>query len=239
MIRSGTQSMLDLLKELQKQVIDELGRASLGSWDAYHLKQMLKSIEEQIGTFTVKAKAEADGLLDKSWDKGIAMTDAPLSAANIYTGFHISTSSLDVLKTFTFHKLEGLSDAAMDKIKSELTLGILGGKTPQEVATAIGQNLKDPSIFTSIAARAEVITKTEMGRIFSEATQMRMDQASQYVDGLEKMWRHAGHPKVARPMHLAAHGQHVPVNEPFRVGGIEMMFPRDPGAPLEEVINCG
>lgn len=238
-IRSGTQSMLDILKELQTQVLNETGKAALGSWDAYYLKNLLGAIESQIDNFTVKAKAEAAGLLEDSWGKGIAMVDVPLGSAGIYTGFHISTSSLDVLKEFTFHKLDGLSAAAMDKIKAELTLGIIGGKTPAEVAAAIGKNLKDPSIFTSIAARAEVITKTEMGRVFSTANQMRMEQASEYVVGLEKQWRHAGHPKQARPAHLAAHGQHVPVNEPFNIGGVPMMYPRAPGAPLDEVINCG
>ena len=238
-IKSGTQAMLDILKELQKQVLDEIGRAALGSWDVYYLKKLLDSIEQQIAQFSERAKAEASGLLDDAWDKGIGLVDLPLGAAGIYTGFHISTSSLDALKDFTFHKLDGLSNAAMDRIKSELTMGILGGKTPAEVAAAIGKNLTDPSIFASIADRAEVITKTEMGRVFSQATQMRMEQTSQYVDGLEKQWVHAGHPKKPRPAHVAASGQHVPVDQTFNIGGVQMMYPRAPGAPLDEVINCG
>jgi len=238
-IKAGTQSMTELLRELQKQVQAEMGTAALGSWDAYYLNQMLDSIEYQIANFTEKAKAEISGLLEDTWGYGQAMVVDPLAVAGIETGFSLSTSVLDTLKDFACHKIDSLSDAAMDKIKSELTLGILGGKTPAEVASAIGKNLTDPSIFTSIAARAEVITKTEMGRVFSSSAQMRMEQAGKYVEGLEKQWIHAGHPKKARPEHLAAHGQHVPVNEPFIVGGIKMMHPRDPAAPIEEVINCG
>jgi hypothetical protein len=238
-IKSGTESMLDLLKDLQKQTIDELGRASLDSWDAYHLKQMLYSIGYQIDNFTAKAKSEADGLLKDVWGKGQSLVDLPLAEKGIYMGFHLSTSVLDTLKDFAFHKLEDVSNAAWSKIRGELTLGVLGGKTPQEVATAIGRNLEDPSIFKSIAARAEVITQTEMGRVFSTAAEMRMEEAGQHVDGLEKEWLHSGHPKVPRPEHLAANGQHVPVDEPFIIGGVEMMFPRDPAAPIEETINCG
>jgi hypothetical protein len=238
-VKSGTQSMLALLEELQQQVLDELGRAALGSWDAYQLKQVSNSIESQIADFKTKVKAEADGLLKDSWGKGQALVDIPLAEVGIYTGWHLSTSVLDTLKDFAFHRIDNLSNDAWLRIRGELNLGILGGKTPQEVAAAIGQNLTDPSIFSSIADRAEVITKTEMGRVFSEATQLRMEQAAQNVDGLEKQWIHAGHPKKARPMHLAANGQHVPVNEPFNIGGVQMMFPRAPGAPLDEVINCG
>jgi hypothetical protein len=238
-ITTGTRAMLDILNEVRKQVIDEIGRAALGSWDIYHLGQVKDSVEAQIENFKVKARAEADGLMDDIWGKGQTLVTAPLAEKGIYVGFHISSSVLDTLKDFAFHKIDGLADAAWQQIRGEVTLGILGGKTPQEVAAAIGRNLTDPSIFSSIAARAEVITKTEMGRVFSTATEMRMEEAANHVDGLEKMWRHAGHPKVPRSSHLAADGDHVPVDEPFDIGGVEMMYPRDPGAPIEETINCG
>jgi len=238
-IKTGARAMLDILEELRAQTIKEIGGAAVTEWDAYHLKQMLSSIESQISNFQAKAKAEAEGFLEESWGMGRNLVDVPLAEAGIYMGFSLSTSILDTLKDFAFHKIEGLSDSAWDKIQSELTLGVMGGKTPQEVASAIGKNLTDPSIFTSIGARAEVITKTEMGRVFSTAAEMRMEEAADHVDGLEKMWRHAGHPKVPRASHLAADGDHVPVDEPFNIGGVEMMYPRDPKAPIEETINCG
>lgn len=238
-IKTGTRAMLDVLKELQRQTLDEIGRAAITEWDAYHLKEMLNSIEHQIDNFAAKGKAEADGLLEESWGMGRNLVDIPLAEAGIYTGFRLSTSVLDTLKDFTFHKIEGLSEAAWDKIRGELTLGVMGGKTPQEVAKAVGTNLTDRSIFTSIARRAEVITQMEMGRVFSTATELRMEEAADHVDGLEKMWRHVGHPKVPRSSHLAADGQHVPVNESFNIGGVQMMYPRDPGAPIDETINCG
>lgn len=238
-IRSGTEAMLGVLRDLQRQVIGELGQASLGSWDAYHLKKMLNALERQVANFENAAKKEASGRLDIMWDQGAALVEDPLRVSGIYTGFNLSTSSLKVLKDFAFHKIEGLSASAWDKVKSELTLGVLGGKTPQEVASAIGRNLEDPSIFGSLGARAEAITKTEMGRVFSSASQKRMEEAAGYVEGLEKMWRHAGHPRVARQFHLALNGHHVPVNEPFLVGSVTMMYPRDPAAPVSEVVNCG
>lgn len=238
-IRSGTQAMLNLLKELQRQIQAELAMAALGSWDAYYLKKSLDNIEYQISNFEAKAKLEIEGLLEDAWGRGQSLVDIPLGIAGIYTGLHLSTSSLDVLKNYANDYLEKLFQDLWYRVKGEISLGIMGAKTPQEVAKAIGKNLKDPSHFGSIAKRAEVITKTEMGRVFSMATQMRLEQASQYVEGLEKQWIHAGHPKVARPSHLAADGQHVPVNEPFNIGGVKMMYPRDPRAPLDEIINCG
>ena len=237
-IRTGTETVRGLLQELNAQVQAELGKAALGSWDAYSLRQYLDSIEYQMGAFSSKVKTSEGALLSESWGMGQAMVDAPLAVGGIYTGFHLSTSVLDTMKDFTFNKINGVVGAAWDQVRGELTMGILGGKTPQEVATAIGKNI-DAGRFASISQRAETITKTEMGRAFSQATQLRMEQSAGHVEGLEKQWRHAGHPMKARPDHVAIDGQHVPVDEPFRVGGVLMMFPRDPGAPIEETINCG
>lgn len=240
-ILSGTEAMQGILRELQKQAQTELGHAALGSWDAYHLKKMLSAIERRISDASSKSKTEMSGLIDDSWQMGLDLVDAPLDAAGIYTGFNISASSVQKMgmKDFAEHITEKMYGDGWSKIKSELTLGVLGGKTPQEVAKAIGMNLTDPSIFASLDARAEAITKTEMGRVFSAAAQSRMEDASQHVEGLEKQWLHAGHPKMPRVYHAALDGHHVPVNEPFFVGSVRMMYPRDPAAPINEVINCG
>ena len=41
-----------------------------------------------------------------------------------------------------------------------------------------------------------------------------------------------------RDTHNAAHGQIVPVDVPFRVGGAELMHPGDPTGPIKEIANC-
>ncbi|MDD5348448.1 MAG: hypothetical protein PHT59_07535 [Candidatus Omnitrophica bacterium] len=237
-IISGSESMLRILEDLHGQVQAALGKAALGTWDAYHLRQYLDQIEYQIANYAAESKTRFSGLLDTAWAAGKTVVDAPLAVNGIYTGFHLSATVLDTLKEYSNGYLENLYQDAWYKIKGELTLGIVGNKTPQEVARAIGETI-DKGRFANIAARAETIAQTEMGRVFSEATQLRMEQVAENVPGIEKQWIHAGHPKQARPTHVAANGQHVPVNEPFMIGGIPMMFPRDPAAPIAETINCG
>jgi hypothetical protein len=143
-----------------------------------------------------------------------------------------------VIKSSSDEYLKSTFGTLWAQIKGEVNLGLLGGKTPHEVAEAIG-TIVDKGRFRSAAERAQVITQTEMGRAYSQATQSRLEQAAQSVPKLEKMWIHAGHPKQARPGHLLAHGQHVPVNDLFNVGTARMRYPRDPGAPISEVIRCG
>lgn len=82
----------------------------------------------------------------------------------------ISTSALDALKDYSNGYLEKLFGDTWFQIKGEINLGMLGAKTPQDVAKAIGMTI-DKGKFANIALRAETITQTEMGRIFSTATQ--------------------------------------------------------------------
>lgn len=238
-IENGRKAMLSIMNDLHKQTMNELGLAALGSWDSYYLKKLLDTLEDRMAEYAGKTTTEMSGLLDSAWDKGTALVDAAFRAGELSVGgFRISTSALDALKDYSNGYLEKLFGDTWFQIKGEINLGILGAKTPQEVAKAIGMTI-DKGKFANIALRAETITQTEMGRIFSTATQSRMAEAAAYVEGLEKQWIHAGHPHMPRVSHVAAHGQHVPVNKPFMVGGIPIMHPRHAAAPIAEVIHCG
>jgi hypothetical protein len=237
-IISAVEAMRSIMEALHSQVLAELGKAALGSWDAYKMKQLLNSLEMQMAGYEAQAAAELTVQLKNAWGTGIELVDAPLAVSGIYTGFHLGTETLTALTDYSNEYLSSAFGDLWAKVKGEINLGVLGGKTPAEVAKAIGRSI-DAGRFENVAYRAETITKTEMGRVFSTAAQLRMEQAAANVPGLEKQWIHAGHPKVSRPAHVAASGQHVPVGEAFIVGGMRMMYPRAPELEISEVIHCG
>lgn len=239
-IISGEEAMLAIVKDLHRQVQGELGKAALGTWDAYHLRQMLDSIEFQMAQSASMAQTTLSGLLDSAWGMGTALVDAPLAVNGIYTGYHLSSSILDVMKEYSNDYLQNLFRDSWYKVKGEITLGVVGGKSPQQVSEAIGRTMRSGR-FENIAARAETITRHEMGTIYSKAGQLRMEQAAEHVQGLEKQWLHVGHPTKPRPTHAAMDRHHVPVDQPFfhGAGGFPIMYPRQPEAPLEETMHCG
>ncbi len=60
---------------------------------------------------------------------------------------------------------------------------------------------------------------------------------------MDKVWRRSGknHQRLG---HALADGQRVAAEEPFRIPDkdgaiVNMMYPRDPAAPVGETINCG
>jgi hypothetical protein len=244
----GEESTRKLLVDLNRQVQDELGRAALGSWDAYHLKQVRAALERRLADYESAAKSDLGKRLEDMWDLGQKSVYQALNDGGIFTGFNIPGSIIKQMEEFAFVKIDSYTGAMWNRIRGELSLGGLGAKTPQQVADAIGKLLPEgpmmaPSgrtIFADAAQRAEFITKTELGRNFSEAADRRMQDAAKYVSDLLKVWRH-GHPKQPRPTHLAADGQERPLDKPFGVRdkkGYQLMRPHDPQADFSEVAGC-
>ena len=193
-IISGMKAVKAVLENFQKQVQNEIKLAGVDSWDARFLPQLEVAIKGHVDNFGIASKGAIESNINETWSRGEQLVNAPLTVSGdiVVGGFGISTDVLNVLKDFTFHKLDGVTNSAWDKIRSELTLGVLGGKTPHEVSQVIGKNLTSPSIFKSIHARANVITHTELSRVFDKSAHERMKTAAESVDGLQKQWRHDG-----------------------------------------------
>lgn len=239
-VLDGSAAVTSLLAEVKKQIMTELISLPDTSYASYNLRQALDSIEGHLSTWESTAARIAKDGLGYMWGEGAAMLGDVGRVAGVYSGFgHISTSLLDTLKDFTVGKISGLATDAMTKIQGEISLGILGQQTPSQIAAKIAGNLTDPGIFGSIEQRAETITQTELGRAFSMASNASIEAAASTLPDLEKMWLHAGHPRAARQSHVSAHGQHVAAEGKFMIGNIGMRFPRDPAAPIAEVIHCG
>lgn len=81
--------------------------------------------------------------------------------------------------------------------------------------------------------RAERIARTEAVKAYNYGTNEAYKEA-----GIKRRRWIAALDERTRATHLAAHGQVRRMDEPFAVGGSELMFPGDPSAPPGEVVNC-
>jgi hypothetical protein len=241
-ILSGEQAMLKVLEELRRDTLAQIAGAST-EWQASYLPKYMAAVEDAVKRWKVKAAADIASKQEDMWSFGRELIEKPLYDAGLAVALpFISTHVLEQMQDFARLKISQVGSDAMYRIQSELTLGMTGAKSSQDVIAAVGRNLDNPSIFTSISARALAITKHESGKVFSKASQENMAEANKTLKGeLRKQWSHAGHPKAARTSHLEADGQIVGVDEPFILPGtgVEIMYPRDDSAPLEETMGCG
>jgi len=229
--------VIRLLNDARKEVAAAVASTE---WQVYHLRQMKAAIERAMNELGSKYGVDLRDTQRSFWEAGIDRVDIPLREIGIYAAIpEIDMTALSILQDYGADLVDDLSKNAIKKINQELTLGLMGQKTPYEVMEAVGRNLKDKSIFRSIGARAETITRTEAGRVLEMAGQKRKEMAARVVPGLQKQWFYGHSPKMPRLTHRAAHGQIRDVDKPFNVGGEELMYPRDPGGSARNTVNCG
>lgn len=203
----------------------------------YYLPRMREAVERAVEGFKLRYQSETKKDLDNAWKAGIDMVDSSLQYVGVALAVpELSRSALEILQGYSADLIKGLSADTIKKINNEIAMGVMGGKSIQEVMKAVGRNLDDPSIFGTIASRAETITRTEMGHVHSAARQARIEQVVKEGDvRWEKKWISSGKAKP-RPHHAALNGVTIPVDDLF-LGYIP--YPHAPGLPAGEVVNCG
>lgn len=243
--KRAQRSALRSLSEWRREIVSEITRAK--DFEAFRLPKLLNSVDRLAEDWAERYGIETKDLLRRGFDVGVDKVDLPIRAAGIEISLpEPSLSILQVSQRATVDLITDLSRDARLAIKNEIMLGAQGGRTPFEVIEEIGRNLEDPSVFGTIANRAEVITRTEIGRVQSLATQLRQEEVARGVKGLKKQWWASF---VGRLNHMDIHKQIREVDEPFDIPGLvlgrrliaaeQLMFPRDPNGSAANTINCG
>jgi hypothetical protein len=139
---------------------------------------------------------------------------------------------MDYLKANAGRKIADVSRHQARAIGDIVTNMTAEGRSPTQIARDIAEQAPEIS-----RARASAIARTETHNSAIAAL----------IDGLQykrvpaqtKTWATAHDSKV-RPSHQAVGGTTLAFDEPFDVGGAEMMYPGDDsrGAGAEEIVNC-
>jgi len=125
--------------------------------------------------------------------------------------------------------------AQVGEVQAQL-FGIVRGKSTADAARAITEYLNPAN--PHWAGKAASFAQTEGDRWIQAAT-LAGAIAAQRADGIrrEKVWA-SRDDELVRPAHAMADGQRRPLLAPFNVAGFPMMYPHDPAAPPELVVNC-
>ena len=129
-------------------------------------------------------------------------------------------------------QINGIAQSVVDQIATIVSDMTRQGKGPAAIAREIRKQA--PALARS---RAASIARTETHNAAMAAIEASMKHKN--IEIASKTW-HAVGDRRTRPTHAAAHGQSVPFNEPFTVGGAQLMRPGDSslGAGPEEIVNC-
>lgn len=239
--RGQTHLQRDTAKEVKRLLtlaaerIKQQLKASPSEWEAWYLPQLQRAVRQAMDEMSMEAGTLLRNGARASWENGVALIDEPIKAGGVNIAAaipEVDTRQLMAMSAFLTDRVSDISLTVANRINSELGLVMIGS---QSVGDAIN---KVDGLVEGGRTRAISIVRTELGRAYSMATQQRQEQAAEVLPGMKKQWRRSG--KLhSRPEHDAADGQIVDVDKPFIVGGVALMFPRDPAAPIGETINCG
>lgn len=205
-------------------------------FQAFQLPVIQQSIRRTLAELGDDMAASAAAGAESGWRAGVDLVDAPIQAGGVaIKGWlpEIDRTQLMAMRSFLTDRLKDVAADATNKINGELGMVLIGAKSPSDAVSAVSGILGDGS-----RGRALTITRTEIGRAFSVASQQRYEQAREVMPGLKKQWRRSG--KLhSRLSHDLADGQIVGTDKPFMVGGEALRFPRDPKGSAKNTINCG
>lgn len=238
-IQRNTFAEIERLLKLAATQINTTLAGTPTDYQAWNLPQLQNAIATAMDDIARLTQQTISSGANEAWQQGIDLIDKPVAAGGLEIAAvlpAIDTRQLIAMRSFMTDKMKDISMTIANKVNSELGLVAIGAKGQHDAITDIATILK------SGRSRAITVVRTELGGAFSVATQARMTQASEYLPGLKKQWRRSG--KIhSRIHHDAADGQIVDQDKPFslfaKTGTVQLMFPRDPAAPVGERVNCG
>lgn len=137
----------------------------------------------------------------------------------------------------TQNLLVRIPDEVYRLVFAEITDGTNAGQTVEQIAQRVDRVLS----YTGSErwpARARTIAQTETTRAYGAGTVAAgLEQSRVTGRMLQKKWLTAHDERVRIP-HRDVNGETVDLGMPFYVDGVPMMFPGDPLAPPDLVINC-
>lgn len=202
----------------------------------WFLPQIMTQVETVLHELKLNGSAKLSQALETSANAGFAQLDNALRPAGVLvsgTAPYVDATLLTNIKAFNVNRIADITSRAMSAIELELSSVLIGAKSPHDATQAIQKLMSDAPRY-----RIKSIVHNSLGSVYNKSAQDRYEQAQDYLPGLKKRWYRSGK-RDPRLSHFAAHRQTVPVDEPYIIGGVAMMFPHDPKAPLKEIINCG
>lgn len=134
------------------------------------------------------------------------------------------------VNAYTARQVVNISESTRSQIEHIIRQGLNSGLGVEEIADLIVE-----ATASEIGkARARRIARTET---HNAAMYGQQQAAESSPFKFEKIWL-ATEDKRTREDHAKANGQRRPLDEPFLIGGVEMMYPGDTSAPPGLVINC-
>lgn len=245
----AAQQALEVVDDTRRRLIEVL--LGLSAIDVLLSYQVLPQVDALLRRLVQRYQSEVGRLYFEAWDLGMALIDEPLAAAGgkwlVATLLGGSLPFTDLMQDLVPQLNRQVTQPLRREITSAVQWLALGRHTPAEASHTIAELLRTTpdadGIRHGIAAEASGLARDAVLSTVSLATQAHMQALQRQVQQTDpeatpmKTWITRLDARV-RPTHRAAHGQTVPIDADFVIGGYRGRYPQDRRLPVKETARC-
>lgn len=243
---ASAQQLMKRLDTLQQSLRQRLTQ-QITDFRRFNLQQLLADVDRLMAEVRAQIERDQAGNFGKAGKLGDDAAVKPIEAIRLRPDL---TAGLDSeIITATFGNAVDLLSVPMQQfateVKAALRRTVLAGDSKMEELQRLQRSIAGQG-FDSAQYRAERIMRTEMGRVFSQATYTKLVGLAQQFPFLKKGWRatpgnrtRVGHAEAGRTY---ARGQGIPIAQRFvirvfderdkkapkQIGVAQLRFPIDP-----------
>lgn len=209
-----------------------------------YYRAMLRGVDEKINEYQGKMGKSVNASQETAFKAGENLVPDIMKSAGYDFAFgKLSDELVVTAKKLSVDYIKGMTGEMRKDIARRLRQGLLKGENSYDVARGIDEIIGTSKRFGYLN-RADVIARTEIGRAYSIARQAKDEETVKVLPGMKKQWVTGFNPRNKDMgggrgfiSHSEVDGQIRDVNEPFDVGGEQMMRPRM-GEKPENNCNC-
>jgi hypothetical protein len=250
--RASVLRAVALVRELREEVLRMVGEFGLDPGLRAQMEARLDDVEIR---FRARYGEMLGAASEEAYTLGAASVDEPLAKIGVRgIAPAVARRTLEILTGFSADLVTEVSTDTVRRLRRPITLGVTGlldlTRVQEEIRRIIpGKRIRVRGELRLIGpeARSEMITRTEVNRVYSAGQQIRQEEIQRGLGvKLRKRWVSLLDRRV-RNSHLAMHDQIVGVDEDFVLPpppgrGIfraeRARFPRDPRLSAGNVVNC-
>lgn len=233
----------DALEQADRDILGRIAQLNPKSFSAQQLRSLRDDIDRALAKFRATATDKVNSLQERAATVAARDTSGVVAAA-VGIGQPIGTinmATVRIAQGYAADLISGLSADAAAKVKGAVQRAFLGGQSMDQIIGQVGRAMeggKFSGIFTDVGDRAFRVAYNEILRVHSISGQATLEDLAKRNRAIKKRWLHIPAAKVPRITHILADGQTVDVDQPYLVGGEELIFPRDPSGSAENTIFC-
>lgn len=243
---ASAQQLMKRLDTLQQALRQRLTQ-QITDFRRFNLQQLLADVDRLMAEVRAQIERDQAGNFGKAGALGTDAAVKPIEAIRIRPD--LGTGLDPQIITATFGNAVDLLSVPMQQfateVKAALRRTVLAGDSKMEELQRLQRSIAGQG-FDSAQYRAERIMRTEMGRVFNQATYAKLEGLGQQFPFLKKGWRatpgartRIGHAEAGRTY---ARGQGIPIAQRFvirvfdernkkapkQIGVAQLRFPIDP-----------